>query len=70
MTLRQESARILGGLGLGVLGLMGYMTYHEAVTMKEAAGWVVAGWLALREIISKIENVALGLRSTTREIEE
>jgi hypothetical protein len=65
MKLRQESVRILGGLGVGVLCLMAYMVYHEAMTLKEAAGWVVAGWLALREIISKIENISLGLRSSS-----
>lgn len=67
MSIRRLAIAILGALGAGVLGLMGYMTYHEAMTLKEAVGWVVAGWLALREIISKIENVALGLRSSQTE---
>jgi hypothetical protein len=69
MTLRQEAVRILGGLGIGVLGLMGYMAYHEAMTLREAVGWTLAGWLSLREIMSKIENVALGAKpeATDRE---
>ena len=63
MSLRLTSVRILGGLGVGVLGLMGYMAFHEAVTLSEAVGWTLAGWLSLREIMSKIENIALGIKT-------
>ncbi|MBA4164339.1 MAG: hypothetical protein C0510_06865 [Erythrobacter sp.] len=62
MSLRREAVRILGALGVCVLGLMGFMAYHEAMTLKEAVGWTLAGWLSIREIMSKVENVALGVR--------
>lgn len=63
MTLRREAVRILGVLGAAILGLMGFMAYHEALTLREAVGWTLAGWLSVREIMSKIENVALGSRA-------
>ena len=44
---------------MGMILLIGYLAYVEGMTLKEAAGWVLAGFLSVREIISKIENVAL-----------
>lgn len=64
MSLRREAVRILGALGICVLGLMGFMSYHEAMTLREAVGWTLAGWLSIREIMSKIENVALGIKTS------
>ena len=69
MSLRRVAVMILGGLGAGVLGLMGFMAYQEAVTLKEAVGWTLAGWLSIREIMSKIENVALGVRQGSPPLE-
>jgi urea transporter len=56
---RRPAVFILGGLGAGVLVLIGLLGWLEAMSAKEAAGWALAGFMALREIISKIENVAL-----------
>lgn len=60
---RRIAVLVLGALGAGILIIMGYMTY-EAETLAEAAGWFATGCLALREVISKIENIALGLRGS------
>jgi len=70
VSLRRVAVMILGALGVGVLGLMGFMAYHEAMTLKEAVGWTLAGWLSIREIMSKIENVALGVRQGSGSINE
>lgn len=59
MTIRRATVLILGTLGLGVLILIGALSYLEAMTATEGAGWALAGFMALREIISKLENVAL-----------
>jgi hypothetical protein len=61
---RRLTVIILGALGAGVIGLIGYLARLEAMTLKEAAGWALAGFLSLRELMSKIENVALGLRNS------
>lgn len=55
---------VLGGLGLGVLSLMAYMMYHSG-TRTEAAAWFATGCLALREVVSKIENISNGHRLDT-----
>lgn len=40
-----------------------WIAFADAQTGQlEAAGWLAAGFLALREVISKIENVALNIR--------
>jgi hypothetical protein len=59
MSTRQITVIILGIIGVGMLILIGYLAHIEGMTLKEAAGWVLAGFLSLREIISKLENVAL-----------
>ena len=62
MTLRSLAIGILGALGGGVLGLMAWLAYQSGDNL-EAAGWLTAGFLSLREVVSKLENVALGLRN-------
>lgn len=64
MNLRRLAVLSLTGLGVGVLALMGYMAFvaWQQGAKLEAAGWLTAGFLSLREIVSKIENVSLGLR--------
>lgn len=62
MTLRRLAIVVLGILGVGVLALMGFLAWQEG-SAGEAAGWFTAGLLALREVVSKIENVALNIRS-------
>lgn len=61
MSLRRLSIAVLGTLGVGVLGLMAFLAFQQGSGL-EAAGWLAAGFLALREVISKIENVALNVR--------
>lgn len=61
MTLRRLSIAVLGLLGLGVLLLMTFLAFRQGGAI-DAAGWLAAGFLALREVISKIENVALNIR--------
>ena len=55
-------------LGAGVLAFMAF-AYQAGPTSAEGGGWLTAGFLALREIISKIENIVLGARAD-REIVE
>lgn len=62
MTLRRLSIIVLGALGVGVLALMAFLAWQKG-SASEAAGWFTAGLLALREVVSKIENVALNIRS-------
>ena len=62
MTLRSLAIGILGALGGGVLGLMAWLAYQSGDNL-EAAGWLTAGFLSLREVVSKLENVALGLHN-------
>jgi len=61
VTLRRLAVAALAVLGVGVLCLMGYLAYRQGENL-EAAGWLTAGFLALREIISKVENISLGIR--------
>ena len=58
MNIRRLSVIVLGVLGAGVLILMAFLAWKQGEGL-EAAGWLAAGFLALREVISKIENVAL-----------
>lgn len=69
MTLRRLTVLTLGVLGAGVLALMGLMAWQEGSQL-EAAGWLTAGYMALREIVSKLENVALNIRSGSQDIGE
>jgi hypothetical protein len=69
MTLRRHTITILGAIAGGVLVLIGLTSYLEAMTLKEAAGWALAGYMSVREIVSKIENVALNIRNGSAPIE-
>jgi len=69
VSLRRLSIIVLGVLGVGVLALMAFLAFQQGSDL-EAAGWLTAGLLALREVISKIENVALGLRQGTASPDE
>lgn len=69
MTTRKLALYVLALLGAGLLLLMGFLAYQKG-GVAEAAGWFTAGLLALREIISKIENVALNIRNAASETEQ
>lgn len=66
MNLRRLAVLSLALLGAGVLGLMAWLAYQSGDKL-EAAGWLTAGFLSLREVVSKIENVSLGLRGGDKE---
>lgn len=69
MTIRQVAVLCLALLGAGVLVLMGYLAFKTGDNL-EAAGWLTAGFLSLREVVSKIENVAMNIRNSMGEKEE
>ncbi|GGD73817.1 hypothetical protein [Croceicoccus mobilis] len=54
---------LLGGLGGGVLWIVGLMVMADGKVTIGDAGNITAGWLSLREIISKMEKIALGVRT-------
>lgn len=66
MSLRRISVLALAGLAFTVVGFMCYLAFL-AFSLGEqigAAGWLTSGFLTLREFMSKIENVALNIRSS------
>lgn len=69
MNLRRLALLVLGVLGLGILLLMGGLATlaYLAGEKFEAAGWLAAGLLSMREVMSKIENVALNVRQLADE---
>jgi hypothetical protein len=69
MSLRRLAILCLGILGVGVLALMAFLAFMSGDNL-EAAGWLTAGFLSLREVVSKIENVSLNIRNGAQEIEE
>lgn len=50
---------LLALIGLGIVVIMG-IQIGKAGDTSEAAAWFTAGFLSIREVISKIEQVALG----------
>jgi hypothetical protein len=63
MSLRRLSVAVLGAIGIGILVLIALLSWFETMSAKESAGWALAGFMALREVVSKLENVALNIRS-------
>lgn len=57
-------------LGLGILVFMGFVVARDGSLSAEDGGWVLAGFLSLREVFSKIENVALGNRPLAGAVNE
>lgn len=66
MNIRSLSVLSLALLGAGVLVLMAYLAFRSGANL-EAAGWLTAGFLSLREVVSKIENVAMNIRNASGE---
>lgn len=54
---------LLGLLGGGVLGILYFMVISDGKLTGGDAGEIAAAFLSLREIISKIEKISLGMRS-------
>lgn len=66
MNIRSLAVLSLALLGAGVLVLMAYLAFRSGANL-EAAGWLTAGFLSLREVVSKIENVAMNIRNASGE---
>jgi len=59
---RFASIVLLGLLGGGIIAFMGVAVSQDGITGDDA-GWIAAAFLSLREVMSKIENVSLGIRT-------
>jgi len=59
---RFASIVLLGLLGSGILAFMGVAVTQDGIAGDDA-GWIAAAFLSLREVMSKIENVSLGIRT-------
>lgn len=66
MRIRQLAVLCLALLGGGVLLLMAFLAFRSGANL-EAAGWLTAGFLSMREVFSKIENVAMNIRNAVGE---
>lgn len=60
---------LLALLGAGIVGFL-YYSVRPGADMAEAGGWIAAGFLALREIISKIEKIVLGRNASGNDVLE
>jgi SNF family Na+-dependent transporter len=60
---RFASIVLLGLLGAGIIGFMVVSIMHDGQMSAADAGWITAAFLSLREVMSKIENVSLGIRT-------
>jgi len=54
---------LLAVLGGGILYIMGMMVLQDGALTGGDTGEIVAGFLSIREIISKIEKIVLRIRS-------
>ena len=54
---------LLAVLGCGILVLMGMTIMGDGKVTAQDMGWFAAALLAIRDIVSKIEKVALGIRT-------
>jgi len=59
---RFASIVLLGLLGSGIIAFMGVAVTADGISGDDA-GWIAAAFLSLREVMSKIENVSLGIRT-------
>lgn len=60
---------LLAVLGMGVLTLMGMTILNDGKVSAQDMGWFAAALLAIRDIVSKMEKVALGIRTPDRPVE-
>ena len=54
---------VLAVLGVGILVLMGMTIWSDGDVSASDMGWFAAALLAERDIFSKIEKIALGIRT-------
>lgn len=54
---------LLAALGIGIIVVMGFAVTRDGTIGTDDGGWLAAGFLSLREVMSKIENVSLGIRT-------
>ena len=57
---------VLALLGIGILILMGMTIMDDGQVSASDMGWFAAALLAERDIFSKIEKIALGIRTPDR----
>jgi hypothetical protein len=57
--LRTTAVWLLALLGAAIIGFL-YFSIRPGASAQEAGGWIAAGFLALRDVISKIEKIVLG----------
>lgn len=54
---------LLGALGIGILAVMAAVVLSDGDVSTGDGGFIGLGFLSLREVLSKIENVTLGIRT-------
>ena len=62
-TQRMATVTLLALLGAGIIGFMLFAMTKDGSISGGDAGWMTAAFLSLREVMSKIENVSLGIRT-------
>lgn len=60
---------LLAVLGGGILSLMGMTILNDGKVTAQDMGWFAAALLAIRDIVSKMEKIALGIRTPERPTE-
>lgn len=60
---RFGAVSLLFFIGAGILVLMGITILQDGKVTTEDMGWFAAALLALRDVISKIEKITLGIRT-------
>jgi len=60
---RFSSILLLGALGTAIVVFLGIAVTEKGGIDGDDTGWIAAGFLSLREVMSKIETVSLGIRT-------
>lgn len=59
MNAKSTAIILIAAMGAAIIGFLYAVIFHAA-NAKEAGGWILAGFLSIREVISKIEKIATG----------
>lgn len=54
---------LLALLGGGIIAILMALVFSDGKVGPDDGGWLTAGFLSLREVFSKIEKIALGVRT-------
>lgn len=60
---RLSAIGVLAAIGIGILIVMAMSVLGDSKVSGDDAGWITAGFLSLREVMGKIENITLGIRT-------